>query len=252
MRFLGFLLFLFFAAPAYADMAEARSAYEQGHWQAAAAYAQRAGGADGYAFAAGSLIAQLMVEPDHPDREALARRALELAEYAYELDGEHVEARLRLAGALGFRGRYMSAFRAYVQRMPHRGKRLIEDAVEADPDNAWAVGMLGAWHLEVARRGGQRGLNALDASVEAGIGFYTHAIAMEPENPAPRFFLAVALLALDEPAYYDMAREQVEICLQIEAGDAFEQGIQSEADVLRSMIDDRRRATAWADDRMRR
>ena len=146
----------------------------------------------------------------------------------------------------------MSGFRAYVQRMPHRGKRLIEGAVEAEPDNAWAVGMLGAWHLEVARRGGQRGMNALDASVEAGIGYYTNAIALEPDNPAPRFFLAVALLALDDPAYYEMAREQVEICLQIEASDAFEQGIQSEADVLRTMIGDRRQAAAWADDRMRR
>ncbi len=233
-------------------MPAARSAYEQGLWQEAAGHAQRAGGADGYAFAAGSLIAQLMVEPDHPDREALARRALDLAEYAHDLDADHVEARLRLAGALGFRGRYMSGFRAYVQRMPHRGKRLIEEAVAAEPDNAWAIGMLGAWHLEVARRGGQRGMNALDASVEAGIGFYTHAIAMDPDNPAPRFFLAIALLALDEPAYYEMAREQVAICLQIEARDAFETGIQGEAEVLRAMIDDRRQATAWADDRMRR
>ena len=252
MRLFGFFLLLFFAAPAQADQAAARTAYDQGLWQEAAGHAQRAGGAEGYAFAAGSIIAQLMVEPDHPEREALARRALDLAEYAYDLDEDHVEARLRLAGALGFRGRYMSGFRAYVQRMPHRGKRLIEGAVEAEPDNAWAVGMLGAWHLEVARRGGQRGMNALDASVEAGIGYYTNAIALEPDNPAPRFFLAVALLALDDPAYYEMAREQVEICLQIEASDAFEQGIQSEADVLRTMIGDRRQAAAWADDRMRR
>ena len=242
---------LFVSASALADMDEARQAYREGRWQDAAAHAQHAGGVEGYAFAAGALLAQLMVEPDGPDREDLADRAADLAEYAYRLDDEDPEARLRLAGALGYRGRFMNGMRAYVGRVPQRGKRLLESVVEDDPNNAWAVGMLGAWHLEVARRGGNRGMRILDASVDAGIGFYTNAIALDPHNPAPRYFFALALLALDEEAYYPMAREQLALCLQIEARDAFEAAVQDDAQALAGMIADRRAATEWADARMR-
>lgn len=245
------ILALMAAPPAIADLDGAQLAYREGRWQEAAAVAQTAGGPDGYAFAAGALIAQLMVEPDHQGREDLAERALDLAEYAYRLDRDHVEARLRLAAAIGYRGRFMNGFTAYVRRMPHRGRRLLEGAVADDPDNAWAVGMLGAWHLEVARRGGARGLDMLDASVEAGIGYYTNAIALDPHNPAPRYFLAIALLALDDEAHYPMAQEQAAIAARLQPRDAFEAGIRDEAELLNALISDRDAATQWADDRLR-
>lgn len=239
------------ALPAHADMEQARQAYVEGRWQEAAAHAQLAGGADGYAFAAGAILAQLMVEPLHPERPELARRAVQLAEYAYQLDDALPEARLRLAGALGYRGRFMNGMRAYVGRVPQRGKRLLESLVEENPNDPWAVGMLGAWHLEVARRGGNRGMRALGASVDAGIGFYTNAIALDLHNPAPRYFFALALLALDEPAYYQQARQQLAVCLQMQPRDAFEAAVQSDAQQLAALIDDRRAAAEWANARMR-
>lgn len=247
-------LALLFLSPglARADMDAARQAYADGRWQVAAAQGQIAGGPEGYAFAAGALIAQLMVEPDHAEREVLADRALELAEYGYQLDRENLQARLRLAGALGFKGRYLGSWRAYITRVPQRGRRLLEEIVAEDPGNAWAVGMLGVWHLEVARRGGNTGMRALDASIDAGIGYLSNAIALDPHNPAPRYFLAVSLLALDDPVRREMAIGQIKAALSVEARDAFERGIQAEARSLQALLDDRHAATAWAEDRMRR
>ena len=97
-RLIVLILTCLISLPAHADMDQARQAYVEGRWQDAAAHAQLAGGADGYAFAAGAILAQLMVEPLHPERPELARRAVQLAEHAHRLDDEHAEARLRLAG----------------------------------------------------------------------------------------------------------------------------------------------------------
>ncbi len=251
MRLFLVSLLLLIAPAAHADLGAAQQAYAEGRWSDAADLAQSAGGAEGYAFAAGALIAQLMVEADHPDRESLASTALDLTEEAYRIDDEHVDARLRLATALGYRGRYMSSMGAYIRRIPQRGRSLIEETVEEYPDHAWAVGMLGAWHLEVARRGGDRGMRTLNASIDAGIGYYTQSIAMDPYNPAPRLFLGIALLALEEEAYRAMAIEQVTIAAALEPRDAFEAGIIAEALVLGALLGDHDAASAWCNARMR-
>lgn len=246
------LLLLLTTAPALADRAAAEAAYEQGAWELAAYEAQMLETADGYAFAAGALLARLMVEDVGENREALAERAVDLAEYALRLDEDNLDARLRLAGALGFRGRYMSGWRAYLTRLPQRGRNLLEEVVARQPDNAWALGMLGAWHLEVARRGGSRGLRALDASIEAGMGYYSQAIALDPQSPAPRYFLALGLAALNEPAYEVRIGDLVSSALALPPRDAFEVAILSELDEFAIRLEDRRAASAWADARLER
>jgi hypothetical protein len=237
--------------PAFADMGAARQAYADGRWQDAAAQGQLAGDAEGYAFAAGALISQLMVEFDHPDREGLLDQAKNFADEAYRQDRDATEVRLRMAAVIGYRGRYVGGWRAYLTRMPHRGRSLIESVIEEDPNNAWALGMLGAWHLEVARRGGDAGLRALDASVQAGMGLYSQAIALEPANPAPRYFLALALIALGDHAYFPTAYEQLNIAVAAQPRDAFEAGIQAEARLLYDVLQSRpREAESWANERM--
>lgn len=243
---------LLLTAAARADMDEARRAFAGGQWQEAASQAQLAGGAEGYAYAARALVTQLMLEPDYPDRRALTRQALELAETALREDSESAEARLRLAISLGYNGRYTNSMRAYLMRMPQRGRALLESVVADDPDNVWALGTLGAWHLEVARRGGARGMQMLGASIEAGTGYYSQAITLDPGNPALRYFLALGLVALDEADHSEMAWQQLEIALALEPRDAFEAGVRDEAAQLHALRGDRAAATAWATDRMTR
>lgn len=253
MRRVLLLILGLFAAPAHADMEAARQAYAEGRWQEAAEEAQLEGDAEGYAFAAGALVAQLMVEFDHPDREGLLERAERFAQQAYREDRHDAEARLRLAAAIGYKGRFVGGWRAYLTRMPQRGRQLIESVVEEDPNNAWALGMLGAWHLEVARRGGERGMQVLDASIDAGVGLYSQAITLDPENPAPRYFLALALIALGDHDRYPMAYQQLQIAMATEPRDAFEAGIQEEAEALYAvLLDEPRDALGWANDRLTR
>ncbi|MGK0266970.1 MAG: tetratricopeptide (TPR) repeat protein [Maricaulis sp.] len=250
MRLLTVIALFLITASARADMDQARQAFALGRWQEAASQAQQAGGAEGYAYAARALVAQLMIEPDNPDREALTREAVDLAEAALRADGESAEARLRLAISLGYQGRFKSTMQNLFMRVPQRGRNLLDSVVMDDPGNVWALGTLGAWNLEVARRGGARGMQMLGASIEAGTGFYSQAIALDPDNPALRYFLALGLIALDDADRNAMAWEQLEIALELEPRDAFETGVRAEAAQLLALRDDRHAATAWAGERM--
>tara|TARA_R110002124_G_scaffold56548_14_gene159417 strand:- start:6699 stop:7463 length:765 start_codon:yes stop_codon:yes gene_type:complete len=244
------LLLLLLTPLARADMDQAREAYAGGRWEEAATQAQLSGGAEGYAYAARALVAQLMIEPDTADRQGVTRQAVSLAEAAYREDNESAEARLRLAISLGYQGRYTGTMRALFLRVPQRGRALLESVVMEDPGNVWALGTLGAWNLEVARRGGARGMEMLGASVEAGTGYYSQAIALDPYNPALRYFLALGLIALDDRDRTAMAWEQVELALELQPRDAFEAGLLDNAAQLHALRDDREAATAWAIERM--
>ncbi|WP_339741312.1 hypothetical protein [uncultured Maricaulis sp.] len=251
MRFFTALILLLLITPlARADMDRARQAFASGRWQEAADQAELAGGAEGYAYAARALVAQLMIEPDAANRQAVTRQAVSLAEAAYRADIESAEARLRLAISLGYQGRYTGSMRALFLRVPQRGRALLESVIMEDPANVWALGTLGAWNLEVARRGGSRGMDMLGASVEAGTGYYSQAIALDPYNPALRYFLALGLIALDDRDRTAMAWEQVGLALELEPRDAFEAGLLGNAAQLHALRDDREAATAWAVERM--
>jgi hypothetical protein len=231
-------------------MDAAQAAYEAGDWREAANQAASVGGAEGYAFASGAILAQLMVELDNPDRRDLMREALRFANYAYRDDEDNIQARLYLAGSIGYQGRFMGNWRAFAQRLPHRGRNLLESVVADDPTDAWAVAMLGAWHLEVIRRGGSSGTRMLDASIDAGLGLYSNAIALDPLDPAPRYFMALGLVALDGTARDDVVREQLDISMALTPRDAFEAGIQVEAGLLLNQLGDRRTARDWANERL--
>ena len=63
------------------------------------------------------------------------------------------EAHLRLAAGIGFEGRYIGTFRAFMRRLPQQGKTHIERAMALDDDDPWGPAMLGAWHFEVRAPG---------------------------------------------------------------------------------------------------
>ncbi|MDG1418237.1 MAG: hypothetical protein P8J78_09715 [Maricaulis sp.] len=235
---------------AWADLIDAEQAYQEGRWTDAATFALEADDARGYAYASWALTAQLMVEPDHFDRRALMRRAVDYAETAYRLDAEDLLVQRQLAMALGVRGRFMSGFRAYLQRLPHRGRHLLTEVITADPQDAWALGLMGAWHLEVLRRGGSAGRSTLGASIDAGLALYSQSIALDPDNLAPRYFLALGLISLQDRARYDLAVEQLQIAIDQEPRDAFEAGIREEAILLMVETADYRAAARWAEDRL--
>ena len=202
------LIFLIgFAAPAVADDVEPGGAigvYQAGDWPRAEQLAASSSDASSKTLAAQAVIAQLMsgalVDASERTRRETARRAQRHAEAALDLDPDYAPAHLRLAAGLGYEGRYMSPVRAALMRLPQRGRSHIEQAMSLDPSDPWGPAMMGAWHFEVARRGGE---GRFGSDLNEGFRHYRAAVAAEDVQPAIPYHFALALTALDPVAHGD-------------------------------------------------
>src|SRR5262249_43861334 len=154
--------------------------------------------------------------------DALLSRAERSAHQALALDPRSVDARLQLALVYGMEGRRVSLAHAFAARYAGRGKRLIDEALTLDRNNAHAHAMLGAWHLEVMRRGGTAGGFFYGARASAGVARVERAAALAPDDMLIQVHYAVALLALDPAAYAARARELIAAVSREHATDALE------------------------------
>ncbi|KAA5803716.1 hypothetical protein F1654_07900 [Alkalicaulis satelles] len=228
---------LAFLALATAPSDAAGEAYQRGAWGEAEAAAAQAPDAQTLTLAAQAALAPLMLgEMTHAprsERRAAARRAQTLARAALEADPDHAPAHLRLAAALGFEARYVSSVRAALMGLPQEGRRHIETAMALDPEDPWGEGMLGAWHMEVARRG-RPGLFGSDA--EEGLTLYRAAAARAGEDPSLAFHFALALIAADPEAHGAEAQALLEQAQDADAPGAFEDAIRAEAGRLKTLL----------------
>ncbi|MCC5994968.1 MAG: hypothetical protein JJU18_01190, partial [Oceanicaulis sp.] len=167
------------------------------------------------------------------ERRDAARRAQALARAALAADPDHAPAHLRLAAALGFEARYVSPVRAALMGLPQDGRRHIETAISLDPDDPWGEAMLGAWHMEVARRG-RPGLFGSDAS--EGLTRYRAAAARAGDDPSLTFHFAIALIAADPYAHGDEALTLLEQAQAAGKPGAFEDAIRAEAESLKALL----------------
>ena len=132
------------------DLRQAHTLYDQGAMLKAADLARGFGTADGYALAAqATLVAAIYQVPGRPD-ETLLRQAAVDARAALTLDPDDVQALLRLAVALGYIDE-SHPIDAHLNGTAHEGKALLDRALALAPDNAWAHGMLGVWHLRIVK-----------------------------------------------------------------------------------------------------
>jgi len=214
-------------------LAEARALYAEGRCDDAARAAETAGGAGGYALGARAVLAQalLLDEPDEIKRRA--RQAEALAEKALAEDPEHVEALLQAAIAVGVRGRHTGALSAHFQGLASRGLRRIEKALRIAPDDPWAMSVMGAWHLEVVRRGGAR---FYGARIEDGVRWYEAALAADPNNGAIAYRFALSLMALERPELEPRARDALRQAIEAPTQDALSLALQRRARELASAV----------------
>ncbi len=197
--------------------------YAAGDYVAAADLAeQNTQSADSLAFAARALLAACVVDGNNRDVAAMLGRAERGARAALEIDPRSVEARLQLAIVFGMRGRRASLPEAFALGYAPRGRRLIDEALTLAPDSAEAAALLGAWHLEVIRRGGGTGAITYGARVAEGLAAFERARELAPDNGAIALQYAVALTELDAPGHAQRIGELLNAVLALSPHDALE------------------------------
>ncbi len=224
------------ASMAQAQPSPAETAYVQGRWSAAARLAGAEDDAASLSFAAGAHLAALMTfDASGGDaRREHATAAQRLARAALEADPDHAEAHLRLAAALGYEARFTAPAAAFLRGLPQRGRRHIETAIRLDPDDPWGHAMLGAWHMEVARRGGA---SMLDADFEAGLERYRAAASEPGVEPALPYHFALALLAAGGEARRAEARAQLRAAADMSPDDALSRAMVEDAGEMLDRLD---------------
>jgi hypothetical protein len=233
---IGLAAWLVPASASAAVPSAARAAYQRGSWAEAAAIAGAQPAPDSLAFAARAHLAPVILAGASRAPEQPVRAARRLAQRALELSPRHIEGRLQLATALGIQSRRISPASAYLQRLPQRTRALLEAVLADSPREAWGEALLGGWHLEGLRIGGQDAQRFLGADLAAGRAAFSRAMALAPDEPAIPFFYACSLLAIDGPGNVTDSRELVGRALASPASDAFNRQIIARARQLAPQI----------------
>ncbi|MBS0383888.1 MAG: hypothetical protein JSS00_00900 [Proteobacteria bacterium] len=224
-------------APAMAEPPSAAlRLYAAGEYVAAADLADGQPSATSRALASRALLAACASANSSSEIDALLARADASARQALALDPGSVEALLQLALVYGVEGRRASLAHAFASGYAARGKRLIDQALALDPDSAHAHALLGAWNLEVVRRGGVAGAMLYGARASAGIAEFERARALAPDDILIVLHYAVALLALDPVAHGPRARALIATVAVAHPGDALETLAQQTAERLQAAL----------------
>jgi tetratricopeptide (TPR) repeat protein len=196
--------------------------YAAGNYLAAADAANDRTSSESLAFAARALLtACVAADPDAPIG-ALLDRAERYARQALALDPGSVDARLQLALVYGMRGQRASLPGAFARNYAPRGRRLIDQALALAPGDARAYALLGAWHLEILRRGGGAGALVYGADFDEGAAAFERAMHLAPDDPLAPLHYALALIHLDATANAEHAAALLAIATALPPRDAFE------------------------------
>ena len=215
---------------AYAQEADWRAQiqahYDQGRFTQAAKLAARHEESTALSFAARSYLASIMLASPDERSQDIVHVAEGLAERAIELDPKNVEARVQLAVATGLIAQNMSGMKAHSTGLGKKVKTVLEAALAINPDDPWALSVLGGWHMEVSRKGGSLAAGWLyKASQEEGMRLLERAMFLQPFDIPIRQRYAMLLAATKAPKLQERALQVLDRAVILRPRDAYEQAM---------------------------
>ncbi|GJL95554.1 MAG: hypothetical protein DHS20C05_19590 [Hyphococcus sp.] len=211
-----------FAAPDEA----AHELFTSGDYETAADQAVLIGGPENLALAARALNASAYLEADNKRARKMAKRALKHSQSAAQQDPMLVEAHLQAAISTAQLGARRSPVRAFLSGSAGKTRKLLDAALMAEPENAWALSSSGAWHLEVSRRAG---VGRFGSDPWVGRRQFLAAHTLAPDNLPIAYECALRMLAYDEPRWREEGLAVLYAALKITPKNAFEVAVRTRA-----------------------
>lgn len=201
---IGLLISLAFTMAAFAQSAgDIRAILEEGNYAAAYAQAELSETADGQALAAEILLSEIMLGQAKKNKKQ-AKRARKLAKAALEIDPEHQNARLQHAIADGFVTRETGDVSAWMKKLPQKTHVIVQAYRDDFPDDPRGDALMGAWHLAIARKAGNKNAKKwFDASIAEGRALFLAARTEQPNDAVIALNYAFSLLALKDDDWED-------------------------------------------------
>ena len=230
---------MFTATPTWANSPqEVRGLIAAGEYETARVTAESLDTAEGYALAAESLSAQILLgEVEKLNKRS--KEARELAEIALALDPEHYNARLQYALSDGFVTRTSNNLTAWRKKLPMKTLGKIGTFRQAYPEDPRGLALEAAWHMGVMRTAGvKNGEKWFGASLSEGERLYAEARAKAPNDVLIETNYALSLLVLDRDAYAPQVRPLLEAVAAMSANDDLYRKVQMKAAKILAASDD--------------
>jgi len=209
--------------------------YAQGQYEEAMRQGAATGTAAGFAIAARAAMADAIMRPT-PCLDCL-KRAEAYARRAVATDNDAADGHVWLAAALGYEARIVGLMRARLDNDPAQAKANLDDALKAQPDNAYALAALGGWNVEIVRAGGKFLANKLyGASIEQGMTLFDRAVRAQPRNVAVRYQIALSLAGLNPDAHRGRIDSELEATIRAVPETAYEKFVQGRAAELLTLL----------------
>jgi len=203
--------------------------------------------ADGYALAAECLLSEIMLG-DAKKNKKQAKKARKIAKSALKLDPSHQHARLQYAIADGFVTRETSDVSAWMKKLPQKTLAIVQQYRTDFPDDPRGDALLGAWHLAIVRKTGNKNAKKwFEASHAEGRELYIAARAKIEKDPVIDINYAFALIALDDELVADVeeARAILNVVVDVPLENHLERVLQSYAREALDRLDDREAARSY-------
>ena len=233
------------AVPAYGfDVAVVKEGMAKGQFAQACMLAEEADTAEGLALAAECLLTEILLGEAEKNKKQ-AKKARKLAEAALELETMHQNARLQFAIADGFVTRETGDVSAWMKKLPQKTFDIIQAYRKDFPDDVRGDALMGAWHLGVVRKAGEKNANKwFDASILEGRRLFEKALEQSPDDIVIGVNYAFSLIVLDEEDFSDLsvARTHLEHLNAMQSEDYLGQTILAYGKEALSRLDDREKA----------